>query len=134
MVSFRKSIVKKNTCNKKLQFFIVCNSNVGMVGNNGNGEGAQTLSLDDDCHTPDTIIHEFIHAFGFRHEQSRHDRDLYITVHEDRISGKLSNFEKAVLSDTFGVPYNGFSIMQYRSTFFGKTDAHGKKLDTMTTK
>ena len=52
----------------------------------------QLLSLDESCHgdEADTIMHEFLHAWGFKHEQSRPDRDDYINVNlENTDIGKL---------------------------------------------
>lgn len=52
---------------------------VGMIG-----RGAQDLNLQDSssgtCMTFDTVVHELLHAVGLYHEQSRYDRDGYITV------------------------------------------------------
>lgn len=57
-----------------------CTSYVGMRG------GAQTLSLEDHCiERHGTIMHEFLHAFGYYHEHQREDRDDYVTIYWDNI-------------------------------------------------
>lgn len=57
-----------------------CNCHVGMIG------GGQTVSLDDGCvGSKTTPIHEFMHAVGFWHEQTRYDRDDYVTIYWDNI-------------------------------------------------
>ncbi|AVR47532.1 peptidase M12 [Christiangramia fulva] len=64
-----------------------CSSYIGMVG------GKQDLILADACSTGNAI-HEIGHALGLWHEQSRVDRDKYITIHFDNIeSGKEYNFQ-----------------------------------------
>ncbi|CAF0946711.1 unnamed protein product [Adineta ricciae] len=55
-----------------------CSSFVGRVF-----EGGQPVTLEMKTYCVDreaTIMHEFIHALGFWHEQSRPDRDDYITI------------------------------------------------------
>jgi len=52
-----------------------CFSSVGRDG------GSQTVSLGDGCLYSDTIKHELMHAVGFYHEQSRTDRDDYVTIY-----------------------------------------------------
>ena len=53
-----------------------------MVGRIG---GKQDLSLGKGCTNVDsTIQHEFMHALGFYHEQSRPDRDNHIFIDFDR--------------------------------------------------
>ena len=49
--------------------------------------GVQNLSLRvPGCLVHGTIAHEFIHALGFWHEQSRPDRDEYVQVVWDKIT------------------------------------------------
>jgi hypothetical protein len=83
-----------------------CSSPVGRQG------GAQTITLDTGCGRGATI-HEIGHAVGSWHEQSRTDRDAYVTVHSECIQdGKAYNFSK--FSDGANVgPYDYRSIMHY---------------------
>lgn len=64
----------------------------------GHQGGAQILKLgkvfqnDDHCMFEGTIQHELMHAIGFFHEQSRADRDDYVTIIEDNIQpGKINS-------------------------------------------
>ena len=69
--------------------FCRCSSAVGRIGS------AQTLSLGSGCMYPGIIQHEFMHALGFWHEQSRTDRDQYVTVLLNNvIDGLQYNFKK----------------------------------------
>lgn len=93
-----------------------CWSWVGFQG------GPQTINLGDGCLTTSIIQHEVFHALGIFHEQSREDRDKYITIHYENIeSGKSHNFDKHV-SKTFGIPYDYSSIMHYPEFAFSKND------------
>ena len=79
-------------------------------------QGGQDLKLDSSCIYFGTIVHEFIHAWGFHHEHTRPDRDKYVKVYRENIIDELwYNFKKQEQSCTFGVPYDGNSIMHYHS-------------------
>jgi hypothetical protein len=64
------------------------------------------------------IAHEVAHALGFWHEQSRPDRDEWVTVEWDSIDkNSKGQFLKEQESDVdnAGIPYDYGSIMHYRS-------------------
>ncbi|XP_070567933.1 zinc metalloproteinase nas-28-like [Ptychodera flava] len=94
-----------------------CNSYVGMVG-----LGAQPINIPSWCMFG-SITHKIGHAIGFWHEQSRTDRDEYVTVHYENIEpDELYNFDKYDIDrlDPLGMPYNLGSIMHYSSMGFSK--------------
>ncbi|XP_028421560.1 high choriolytic enzyme 1-like [Perca flavescens] len=90
-----------------------CFSYVGKSG------GAQLLSLQrPGCLYYGTIQHEFNHALGFWHEQSRSDRDNYVTINWTNIDPQqVYNFNKQVTNNQ-NTPYDYSSIMEYARTAF----------------
>jgi astacin len=91
-----------------------CWSRVGMQG------GKQDLSLADGCGVGSTI-HEFGHAWGLWHEQSREDRDSYITIHWQNIeAGKEHNFNQHISDGDDVGSYDYGSIMHYGTHAFSK--------------
>ncbi|XP_027132390.1 meprin A subunit beta isoform X2 [Larimichthys crocea] len=81
--------------------------------------GKQQLSIGKKCDSLGTVEHEFLHALGFWHEQSRADRDDYVTIMQDHIrKNKTSNFKKHDDSSALGVPYDYGSVMHYSKTSF----------------
>ncbi|KAH8233899.1 hypothetical protein KR032_002394 [Drosophila birchii] len=77
--------------------------------------------IGEGCFRPGTILHEFMHAMGFYHQQSSAIRDDYIEVHYDNIvPGKEFNFQKyadTVVTD-FEVGYDYDSCLHYRPGAF----------------
>lgn len=91
-----------------------CSSYVGKIG------GRQTINLSKNC-SYGTVIHEFLHAAGLYHEQSRSDRDDHISVDFNNIlDGKEHNFNKRIENATDYGPYNYASIMHYGAFAFAK--------------
>merc|ERR1711915_16643 len=94
-----------------------CRSYIGRTG------GMQTLKLYSSCFKYGTVIHEFMHALGFWHEQSRYDRDDYVTIEWDNIrDGTEGNFDKRSEDTTtiLGQTYDYGSIMHYSEYSFSK--------------
>ncbi|KAM6910435.1 meprin A subunit beta-like [Xenentodon cancila] len=94
-----------------------CFSYIGKVLLNG-----QVLSIGSGCDYVYIAEHEILHALGFNHEQSRYDRDDYVTIiFENIIKGSMEyNFEKvgSDISTTHGVPYDYWSVMHYGKDAF----------------
>jgi len=92
-----------------------CNSYVGRrsYGNR--------ISLGSGCWRLGTVIHEIGHAIGLYHEQSRPDRDEYVTIKLENIQDKYKfafNKYSHQKIDSRGTPYDYDSIMHYGSKYF----------------
>jgi hypothetical protein len=84
-----------------------CSSYVGRQG------GRQTITLGPDCSTGNTI-HEIGHAVGLWHEQSREDRDAFVTIQwTNIIPAALNNFAQHITDGEDVGPYDFSSIMHY---------------------
>jgi len=67
-------------------------------------------------------MHEIGHSIGLQHEQSRPDRDSFVTIVSRNIkSGMSFNFNKKSYSqvDSLNTPYDYDSMMHYGKTAFG---------------
>jgi len=89
-----------------------CASSVGMKG------GKQNIKLAPGCSYGSTI-HEILHASGVWHEQSREDRNDYVTIHEENIKvGKEGNFYQQIIGSSDYGAYDYGSIMHYGTHYF----------------
>ena len=102
------------------------------VINNGGGcwsyigyqsQALQDLSLQSGgCMSAGIIEHEFLHALGIFHHQSRSDRDRYVRILWQNIpENRKRNFHKydSTVINHYGLPYDFTSVMHYGSTAFG---------------
>ena len=102
--------------------FITFNDSTGNnspVGMQSNGQTINIVSW----FTQFVIIHEIYHSLGFWHEQSRPDRDTYVTINFANVSTTacngscVHNFEIRAGSSTYGF-YDFDSFMHYPRTAF----------------
>ena len=115
-IQFRESTVER-------RLYIVNNERGcwSYVGKRTNSFLRQRLSLGRGCLYHGIVLHELGHAIGLWHEQSRPDRDLYITIHRENIKPKREhNFNVRRLSNYHDEPYNFGSIMHYGSNAFSR--------------
>nr|VFU02997.1 mRNA [Oulactis sp. MM-2018] len=119
---------KKHTCIRIVprtteKDYIYVFSGAGCYSAIAKSDGRQRLSLGRGCEEKGTAIHELMHALGFFHEQSRMDRDKYVTIHwKNIIYGERYNFKKYShgQADTLGEPYDYDSIMHYVRKAFSR--------------
>ncbi len=91
-----------------------CSSSVGRQG------GQQFVNLGPDC-TTGNAIHETGHVVGLWHEQSREDRDHFVTIHFDKIlPGFEHNFDQHINDGDDVGAYDYGSIMHYPRNAFSK--------------
>jgi len=85
-----------------------CEANEGYAAMQGQPMGGSAS-----C-TVTTLLHEMGHVIGLWHEQSRPDRNSYVTVNYDNvIKGSWSNFEIRNDNEEILTPYDYASVMEY---------------------
>lgn len=96
-----------------------CEATVGRAGGEqqvgGSGGSSNPCALG-------TILHEMGHTIGLWHEQSRPDRDTYVSVnYNNLIKGSISNFNQIYdNAQTSGTLFDYASIMEYPAFSFSR--------------
>ncbi|CAL8243620.1 unnamed protein product [Lota lota] len=90
-----------------------CYSALGRTG------GKQVVSFKmQGCMYFGIMQHELNHALGFQHEQTRSDRDQYVTINWANIEPSMAyNFQRSN-TNNLNTPYDYSSIMHYGRTAF----------------
>ncbi|XP_026475168.1 zinc metalloproteinase nas-13-like [Ctenocephalides felis] len=105
-------------------FIMIRSSRPGCWSSVGRQSGGQVVNLQvPGCNHRGIIIHEFLHALGFFHQQSAADRDDHVKIHWENIQeGRENNFEKYndTVVTSYEQVYDYTSIMHYSSKAFSK--------------
>jgi len=104
------------------------------VGRDKLGRGQYVNLGSPACLAVGTIIHETLHSLGAVHEQSRPDRDHFVSILLENVQpGREANFRKKG-NETFNsrnTPFDYQSIMLYPSDAFGREDGSGGRKTTI---
>ncbi|XP_034827814.1 hatching enzyme 1.2-like [Maniola hyperantus] len=111
--------------NGQKDYIFVTNTDTGCWSSVGRLGGRQELNLQaPGCVSKKgTVLHELLHAVGFLHEQSRPERDDFVSIQYGNIkTGAENNFKKADSKRTadYGVSYDYNSVMHYSEYAFSK--------------
>ncbi|KAK6490670.1 low choriolytic enzyme-like [Huso huso] len=82
---------------------------------------AQPVSLTAGCMAKGSVQHELFHALGFYHEQSRSDRDKYVTIMWENIEEAYKYAFSKEDTNNLDTTYDYSSIMHYPSFAFTKS-------------
>ncbi|RNA22038.1 blastula protease 10-like, partial [Brachionus plicatilis] len=100
-----------------IEYSNICGSLIGYSYNKNEKLSKTNVYLGRVC-SLGNIIHELGHAVGFRHEQSRSDRDSHVRINFKNLKREYAA-QYYVMTDSqpgyYGIPYDLSSIMHYGS-------------------
>ncbi|VVC96406.1 unnamed protein product [Leptidea sinapis] len=110
---------------KEADYIIIKNTKTGCWSSVGRIGGRQEVNLQSPgcVSKKGTVLHELLHAIGFMHEQSRPERDDYVTIQYNNVKpGAEINFKISDKKNTndFGIGYDYNSVMHYSEFAFSK--------------
>jgi hypothetical protein len=89
-------------------------TSIGGASDIGHGPGQRSIVINASGSNAGTVIHEIGHTVGLWHEQSREDRDGYVTINLANVqAGKQSQFNQHIVDGDDSGPYDYGSIMHY---------------------
>lgn len=89
-------------------------TSIGGASDIGHGTGQRSIVINASGSNAGTVIHEIGHTVGLWHEQSREDRDGYVTINLANVqAGKQSQFNQHIVDGDDSGPYDYGSIMHY---------------------
>jgi hypothetical protein len=94
-------------------------SGIGGASDIGHGTGQRVIVINAAGANTGTVIHEIGHTVGLWHEQSREDRDLYVTINAANVlPGKQSQFNQHITDGDDVGAYDYGSVMHYPRNAF----------------
>ena len=110
--------VPRNANDPKHRDFVVFRPGNGCASSVGRRGGRQDIILGNECSTGN-CIHEIGHTVGLWHEQSRNDRDQFITVNMANVIPSMRhNFDQHIQDGVTLGAYDYGSIMHYPKDAF----------------
>lgn len=105
-------------------YIVVRGNSTGCWSSVGMQNKGQVVHLQKDgCVRHGIVVHEFLHALGFYHQQSATERDEYVKInYVNIVPGREHNFNKynTTVITNYNITYDYTSVMHYSEKAFSK--------------